>query len=615
MNFVTHTFVITGRRIMRPWLVENIIAIAIMTALILLPILEIAFRPFSGRALVGSIDYVRHLTLWIGMIGGVLAIRGSRHLGIATSALMSGNIKTYAKLLSHTVACITCLVLGYASLEMVIAERESITMLGGLIPLWVAQSIMPLCFALMALRFIVCSSDDHRKLLLVTAMALLILLLFTLVPEAERGLLLWPSVGVIVLSAIAGAPIFVLLGSLAALLYFVDNTPLASISVEAYRIAANPILPTIPLFTLAGTILSAGNASQRMVRLFRALFDWLPGGTSIASICVCAFFTTFTGGSGVAILALGALLLPVLIRQRYSDRFATGLVTASGSLGILFPPSLVVILYGVTAHIAIDQLFIAGLIPGLLIVLLTCGYAIWKAPKRSESIRVARPHDFMSAETLAAIWESKWEIMLPVLVLLGIFSGVATMVEIAAAAALYAFIVEFLLHKDLTLHRDFPRIMRESLIMIGGIMIIISTAMGLTSYLVFADISTQAAEWVRSITTSPWVFLLVLNGFLLLAGCLLDIYSAIVVFVPLVMPIADSYGIHPVHLGIIFLANMELGYLTPPVGMNLFLASYRLNQPLSSIYRSTLPFFLIALIAVLIITYVPAFTTGVLSLF
>lgn len=330
----------------------------------------------------------------------------------------------------------------------------------------------------------------------------------------------------------------------------------------------------------------------------------------MAAICVCAFFTTFTGGSGVTILALGGLMLPVLMKQGYSERFSLGVLTSSGSLGILLPPSLLIILYGVASHTPINSLFIAGLVPGLMLISMVCAYAIYK----SRSAKVTRQR-FDLHTALRALSESKWEVVLPVGVLYGIFSGRATLVEVAAVAATYTMFTEFVVHRDLKVGTDLFKIFKECAIMVGGIMIILASAMGLTSYLVFADVPSMAADLITSLTNSPWVFLLALNGFLLVAGCLLDIISAIVVVVPLMLPVAAEFGIDPVHLGIIFLANMELGYLTPPVGMNLYLASFRFDKPIMSIFRASVPFFLLNLIAVLVITFVPAISVGVVEWF
>ncbi|MEE8198025.1 MAG: TRAP transporter large permease subunit, partial [Acidiferrobacterales bacterium] len=499
--------------------------------------------------------------------------------------------------------------LAWASLEMVRADSIMTSTLGGVIPQWVAEVIMPIGFTIIGARFLWRTPGGHGGRLIALAVTVLIVGL-TFWPEASRPLLLLPGIGVILVAALAGAPIFVVLGAAALLLFYIDAVPLAAIPVEAYRIASNPILPTIPLFTLAGTILAEGQASVRLARLFHALFGWIPGGTAVATIAVCAFFTTFTGGSGVTILALGGLMLPVLLREGYAERFSIGALTASGSLGILLPPSLLIILYGVSAHVPINKLFLAGLLPGFLLIAMFSIYAV-----REGWVIVGDRDRFQLRAALSAIWEAKWEVVLPVAILYGIFSGYATLVEVAGLAAIYVIVVEFFIHRDISLRRDFPRILVDAAIMIGGIMIILASAMGLTNYLIFADVPTLAADWVRSGIESPWVFLLALNGFLLVAGALLDIFSALVVIVPLILPIAAAFGVDPIHLGIIFLANMQLGYLTPPVGMNLFLASFRFKRDLLDIWYSCIPFFLISLIGVLIITFVPALTVGVVKLF
>ena len=589
---------------------EFIVACAaiVLLAIVVLPLVEIGSRPVLGQGISGSINYVRHATLWFGFLGAVVAARAKRHISLGVSAFLTGRGKTLTDTIANTLAVITCLILANAALNMVIAEQSSEVLLGGILPLWMAQSVMPVSFILLACQFFrqLMQLLDGKKLV---ALAIFISLIAYFV-DIESSYFLPLGLIIILVSTLSGAPIFVVLGSLAALLFAVDDVPLASISVEAYRIASNPILPTIPLFTLAGTVLAAGDASSRLVRLFQAWVGWMPGGTAVAAICVCAFFTTFTGGSGVTILALGGLMLPVLIKQGYNGNFSLGVLTSSGSLGILLPPSLLIILYGVASHTPINHLFIAGFVPGLMLVSMICGYAIYKARSARE-----RKEVFKLATALRALWESKWEVLLPVGVLYGIFSGRATLVEVAAVAAAYTLFIEFVVHRDIKIKTDLADIFKECAIMVGGIMIIIASAMGLTSYLIYADVPSVAAELIQSVTTSPWVFLLALNGFLLVAGCLLDIISAIVVVVPLMLPVASEFGIDPVHLGIIFLANMELGYLTPPVGMNLYLASFRFDKPIMTVFRASLPFFLLNLIAVLVITFVPTISVGVVEWF
>jgi len=585
-----------------------VVAAIMLLVIMLLPLLEIGSRPIIGQGVNGSINYVRHATLWFAFLGAVLAAKAKRHISLGVASFLTGRGKKLADIIANALAVTTCLVLANAAFDMLIAERGSEVQLGGVIPLWTAQAIMPICFTLLAYIFV------RQLIQLVSGKTLIVLLLAIIamgyIVEPESGYFLPLGLGAICIATLAGAPIFIVLGSLAALLFASDGVPLASISVEAYRIASNPILPTIPLFTLAGTVLAAGKASERLVRLFQAWLGWMPGGSAIAAICVCAFFTTFTGGSGVTILALGGLMLPVLIKQGYGRKFSLGLLTSSGSLGILLPPSLLIILYGVASHTPINQLFIAGLVPGLLLIGSICVYTL----VRTRPLQVSENRFELSAG-LHALAESKWELLLPAGVLYGIFSGRATLVEVAAAAAFYTLIIELTVHRDIRFGDDLAKIFKESAIMVGGIMIILSSAMGLTSYLIFADIPFLAAELIQSLTHSPWVFLLALNGFLLVAGCLLDIISAIVVVVPLILPVAADFGIDPIHLGIIFLANMELGYMTPPVGMNLYLASFRFDQPIMRVFRALLPFFLINLVAVLVITFVPAISAGMVHWF
>ncbi len=583
---------------------EHTIAALALLAIVFLPILEVVGRALLGTGVPGSIDYVRHLTLWVSFLGAALASRDARHLALGFTAFMPERSHERANLLAGSSATAASLWLAWASLDFVRENASSVATIGGFIPEWVAQIIMPVGFAVIAARFLWRTGAGYLGRLVALAVSLASAG-FVFFPEEARGWLLVPALLWVVAAAVAGAPIFVLLGAAALLLFFADAIPLASVPVEAYRIASNPILPTIPLFTLAGAILAEGKASERLARLFHALFGWVPGGTAVATITVCAFFTTFTGGSGVTILALGGLMLPVLLRQGYEERFSIGALTASGSLGILLPPSLLIILYGVSAQVPIDKMFIAGIGPGLLLVAMFAAYAVY----RSWRVEGAGSN-FDRREALAALWQAKWEVLLPVAVLVGIFSGYATLVEVAGLAAVYTLVTEFIIHRHLNVRRDLPRILVEAAIMIGGIMIILACAMGLTSYLIYAEIPTRAADWVQGAVASPWLFLLALNAFLLIAGCLLDIFSALVVIVPLILPVATAFGIDPLHLGVVFLANMQLGYLTPPVGMNLFLASFRFKRPLWEISAAAMPFFLLGLLAVLVITFVPALSVG-----
>jgi tripartite ATP-independent transporter DctM subunit len=378
------------------------------------------------------------------------------------------------------------------------------------------------------------------------------------------------------------------------------------ISIEIYRLAEMPILLAIPLFTFAGYLLGESQASTRLVNLSNHLLGWLPGGLAIVAIFTCALFTAFTGASGVTIIALGALLYPALKQAGYSENFNLGLLTSSGSLGLLFAPSLPLILFGVVAQqmaldqpIGIDQLFLAGIFPGLLMLAMLSIYSMYQPRNTSEK------KGFDATKALAALNAAKWEIPLPIIVLGGIYGGYIAVSEAAAVTALYVLVVEVLVMREITF-RQLPNIMRESMVLVGGIMIIIGASLASTNYMIDADIPTRLFELIQQYIDDKLTFLILLNLFLLALGMILDIFSAIVIIVPIILPIAIGYGVHPVHLGIIFLANMQLGYFTPPVGMNLFIASYRFEKPIMTLYRATIPFFFILLVAVLLITYWPA---------
>ncbi len=402
------------------------------------------------------------------------------------------------------------------------------------------------------------------------------------------------------LMALLGAPLFTIIGAIAMLSFTAEGIDASAVIVELYRIGSNPTLVAIPLFTLAGYLLAESKAPTRLVNLARAIFGWIPGGLAIVALVTCAVFTAFTGASGVTIVALGGLLYPMLLNEQYSERFSLGLVTTSGSLGLLFPPSLPLILYTVVAGVSVDKLFAAGIIPGLLLVTALALYSV----RRGIKLHVPRTL-FVLREVWTALRKTAWEIPLPFLIIGGIYGGIFTATEAAAVTAFYVLIVEVFVYRDLKLFPDVPRVMRESMLLVGAILMIIGTAMGLTNYLVDEEVPMQLFELTKSIISSPVLFLLVLNLFLIVVGMMMDIFSAIIVVVPLIIPIARAYGVDPVHLGIVFLANLEIGYLTPPVGLNLFISSLRFGKPIFTVVRSIIPFTLILLLALAIITYVP----------
>jgi len=404
---------------------------------------------------------------------------------------------------------------------------------------------------------------------------------------------------ILLVIAILGAPLFTIIVSSAMLGLHREGTDLMSVALDILGIADLPFLVAIPLFTFAGYLLSESKAPQRLVRMTGALLGWVPGGLAIVSITACAFFTAFTGSSGVTIIALGAILYPALKQDGYSDRFNLGLVTSSGSLGLLFAPSLPIILYGVVSGVPIDRLFLAGILPGLLMLFMMSAYSMWvnrgiRQPLKSFSWR----------ETASAIRESIWEIPLPFVVLGGIYSGFLMVSEAAAITALYVFIVEVLVHREIP-WRELPRVIRSSMVLVGAILIILGASMASTNYMISAGIPQMLLEWVTNFVSSQTSFLVMLLLFLLVLGAILDIFSAIVLIVPLILPVAAGFDVHPVHLGIVFLAAMQLGYLTPPVGLNLFISSYRFEKPILHVYSATFPFLMILLLSVIVIAFWP----------
>ncbi len=412
---------------------------------------------------------------------------------------------------------------------------------------------------------------------------------------------------ILILLAILGTPLFVVILAVAMLGFHYQGVNLSVIAIEIFRIADTPVLLALPLFTFAGYVLGESRTSQRLVRLTRAFLGWMPGGLAIVAFVACAFFTAFTGASGVTIVALGALLYPALTEAGYRDKFSIGLVTSSGSLGLLLPPSLPLILYGIIAqqmdigaNVAISDLFLAGILPALLMVLMLSLYSLWENRRNPMPL-----NSFSAKEAVAALREAVWEIPLPVFVLGGIYGGFFAISEAAAVTAMYVIVVEVFIYKEIKLSQ-LPSIMRESMVMVGGILLILGVALASTNFLIDAEVPMHLFNLIQAHVTSKIVFLILLNILLLILGAILDIFSALVIMIPIILPVAVNYGIDPVHLGIIFLANMQIGYFTPPVGMNLFIASYRFDKSITELYQATIPFMIVLLIAVLIITYWPA---------
>jgi len=590
--------------------IEKGALVAAFLLAIVLPLADTLGRPLGGLHVPSSASYLKQITLWLAFLGGLLAVREGKHLTLSTVELFpeGSRRRRVVRVLTYAVAAAVTAVLAYGSFEVVMADRQQGQLLPIGLPVWVSECVMPLAFALMAVRFVVRASPRLRGRLLALAAVLSVFALGQAVRPA--GVTVWLVAAVIALAVLLGAPVFVGMAGGAMLLFFAGGTPVSAAPAEIYRLIGSPTLPAIPLLTACGYVLAESRAAHRLVRFFRALSGWMTGGTAVLVAGVCALFTSFTGGSGITIIALGGLVYPILREDGYPESFSLGLVTAAGSLGLLFAPSLPVILYSVVASVPADLLYLAALLPGLLLVVLVAGYGMLTG-RRAKTATTA----FSWREVGSATWEAKWELSIPILVI-GLFvSGLASLVEASAAAAAYAIVVECFITRDIHVVRDLPRVLLNGAALMGGVLILLSSAMGLTSYLVDAQIPDQLLGIVKTHVHSQVVFLLVLNVLLLVLGSVLEIYSAIVILAPLVVPLGLAFGVHPVHLGVIFLANLELGFLLPPIGLNLFLSASRFGTPMTRLYRHVVPFLIILGVGVLLITYVPAMSLGLLKLF
>ncbi len=411
---------------------------------------------------------------------------------------------------------------------------------------------------------------------------------------------------VLLLLLLLHAPLFVVISAAALYGYFSTDIHLSVVAVEIYRITETPMLLALPLFTFAGYLIAESQAPQRLLLLSRALLGWLPAGLAIISLCVCALFTAITGASGVTIVAIGALLYPALRQGGYNKSFSLGLVTSSGSLGLLLVPSMPLILYGIIVQqmdigrsFELADLFLAGILPATLMVVMLAAWSLWISRSERHTLNA-----FSWLEARRALFEARWELPLPVIFIGGIYSGVFAISEVAAITVLYVIFSQLYLYRELTI-REIPSIMIRSSVMVGEIILILAVSLAFTNFLVDAEVPTRLFELVQAHISDRYAFLILLNFFLLALGAVLDIFSALIIMVPLLLPVALHYGIDPIHLGIIFLANMQLGYFTPPVGMNLFIASYRFQESIVTLYRATLPFFFVLLVAVILITYLP----------
>ena len=589
--------------------IEDAIAAIALAVMTVIPLLEIVLRRTAGIGIPGAGPIVQHLVLWVGFLGAAIAAREGRLLSLATGSLVpAGWPRRVAAVIAAAIGSGVSVILALAAVEFVQSERSAGSSFGAGIPTWAAELVLPVGFSLIALR-LVWRASDRWNLRVLAATGLVVGWIVGTHPSLLEGRSALPGLALIVLGGALGSPIFAILGGAAAVLFMADGVTPAAILIETYSLSVSPTLAAIPLFTLTGFLLAEGQASARLLRVFRSLVGWIPGGTAVVCAVLCSFFTAFTGGSGITILALGGVLFPALVKDGYRERFSLGLLTASGSLGLLLPPSLPLMLYGVVAQMPIEDLFIGGLLPG---VLLTTMVALWGV--REGVVSGAGRQRFVASEARAALWEAKWELALPVVVLVALFSGLTTSVEAAALTSAYALFTQSVIHRDVSIRRDLLRVFAECVGLVGGVLVILGVAVGLTNWLVGAQVPMHLVEFTRAQIASRTVFLLALNVFLILVGCLMEIFPAIVVVVPLIVPLGAAFNVHPVHLGIIFIANLELGYLTPLVGLNILLASYRFKRPVLEVARAALPMAGILGIGVLVITYVPWLTLGILGM-
>lgn len=591
-----------------------------------LAFLQVLLRNFFHTGLTWADPIVRHLVLWVGFIGASIATKDDGHLAMdLVSRFLPEKIKKSSAFFVQGSSAIVCAFLTLAAYKFVLGEKEGETLLVQGIPAYWAVAIIPLGFYFMSVRF-----ARKAAFWLAPVVALLLpLLIFApyfqnsaflqgLVEKASHLTDHIPTAGpgfvaiclAIAATGLLGAPLFIVFGAISLLAFHTAGIDSSATIIEMYRLASAPTLVAIPLFTFAGYLMAESKTPERLIAIAKPLFGWMPGGLAIMAIAACAFFTAFTGASGVTIIALGGLLYPILLKEKYPDNFSMGLVTTCGSVGLMFPPSLPLILYGLISSTNIDKLFIAGIAPGFLIILLLSLYGIFV----NRNIKIQR-HPFSLKELKVAIQKAGWEIPLPFIILFGIYGGFITASEAAAVTAAYVFVVQVFIYKDLKLTTDVPRIAKQSMVLVGSIVVIFAVAMGFTSYLIDEQVPMKLLEWIRSYITSKAMFLLALNIFLLVVGSLMDIFSAIIVVVPLIIPIAKEFGVDPIHLGIIFLTNLEIGYLHPPVGLNLFLSSIRFKRSIVNLYWVTLPFLILLVLALIIITYMPSLSLGLLRFF
>jgi len=616
------------------WL-EKGICFCSLSLLALIPIVELLLHRFN-LTISGSRAMITHLFLVAGFFAAMHTTKHSEHISIsAIQYLKNEKIKQILITTGTLVSVFLLSILAWNCVSYI--KYGLLGRLIGPVPNRVFAAAMPLGCAVMAVRF--CLKLDGRK----RPLAFLALLLGTAAALPAIAKIIWgfdppepfftwvnvlydaawliriPAIVFLILTAFCGMPIFAAIGGIAMIILQAAGREPDAAPIQIFSALTDMDIIAIPLFTLTGFFLSESKAGERLVKTFKAFFGWLPGGMIIATVIICAFFTSFTGASGVTILALGGILYTILSENKYTEKFSLGLLTSGGGIGLLFPPSLPIILVASTSNTilhfmnipikySIIDYFIGALIPGILlvVVMIATGFVF------SAKVKIAT-EAFNSKETLRSLKESFFEILLPVILVTGYFSGRLTLVEASALSVIYVVIVEVFVNKDIAVI-DIPKVFFKAVPIIGGILAILAMAKALSYAFVDSGVPESFAFWMQSAVNSKFVFLLLLNLALLVLGCLMDIFSAILVFLPLIVPLGHAYGIDPVHLGIIFIVNLEAGFLTPPVGMNLFLASYRFEKPFMQICRSVLPFLSVRFVVILLVTYVPWFSTFLIEL-
>jgi tripartite ATP-independent transporter DctM subunit len=575
---------------------ENGLLAATLTVLLLLGIAS------AARGFADTDELIRHLTLLVGMLGGMMAARDGRLLAMGTVALvLPARARTFVEVFTGLVGATVSALLALAAWQFVREEAAASSLLAFGVPRVVLQAAMPIGFAVIAWRL-------ARHAGTTRAARVAVLLAAVVVAVAVAGLdggipaVRTPMLVVLAAAVLCGAPLFVGLAGIALIYFIAAGDPIASIPLDHYDQVTNPMLATLPLFTLAGFIVTATRAAQRLVRLLRAWTGHLRGGPAVVTVLACAFFTAFTGGSGITILALGGLLMPILLSSRYEGRAALGLVTGAGSLGVLFAPCLPLILYSIVAQVSIEQMFLGGAIPGLLLVLVACIWGIVISP-RAET----RPR-FIWKRAVVTTWRAKWDLLLPVVPIVLIFGGFVLPVPAAAITAAYALLVAAFINRDLPRGGRLVDVMSECGLLVGGVLLILGTAMGLTNLLITEHVPDRLTLWLGEAIEARWLFLLLLTLVMVVLGCVIEIFSAIIVVAPLVVPVAAAFGVDPVHLGVIMLASLELGYLAPPIGLNLLMSATRFHRPMLEVARATAPMLTVLAIGVAMIAIFPQMT-------